>query len=154
MTAADRRQKFHQSRLGVAPENVYSTSTYHSPGKQNVPFTNMMPYYAVNYNAQIQRPCPVVFNISPKTLLPYIKGTATTNITSASVHHMKRKCLLGEITHFPALCNGLGPKTQPKVFISSVPHLPPIPTVQEPVVPPPSLSTSVENEGHKGTVKI
>lgn len=142
LSAADRRQKFHQSRLhaaGVYTHNVVPLQKI----KPNAVQCDMLPWHE-GYVIHKVAAHPILA-VHQKNVLPPIK------VFDVSVHPLqkasqpKNKCLLGEITHFPALCNPVYSKN--KKSSSTIPHLPPI--MPLPPAPPPSISTSLEKDGNQ-----
>ncbi|GBL83746.1 hypothetical protein AVEN_132650-1 [Araneus ventricosus] len=148
LSAADRRQKFHQSRLHVAPPS--SSINVHSQIPQQKErasiFKDFFPWQPGIHVNEFISPN---LNAYSKVVLPPIQNVNPSQDNTTSSLQVKKKCLIGEITHFPALCN-LGNnnnKHVKKSVISQVPHLPPI--FSTPAAPPNSKALSLEQDTNK-----
>ncbi|GFU12432.1 uncharacterized protein NPIL_348341 [Nephila pilipes] len=141
LSAADRRQKYHQSRLHVAPPGSNFNTLTEESQKKSAILKEFIPWYSPCHVTEF---IPAVYTHS-KVVLPPIKNgnPGLENRTEAT--QVKKKCLIGEITHFPALCN-LGSKHIKRSVISKVSHLPPI--LPPPAAPPPSKALSLEQDGN------
>ncbi|XP_015908567.2 uncharacterized protein [Parasteatoda tepidariorum] len=143
ISAADRRQKFQQSRQRLTPPqcNILNKQANLQPLEF---YKNIPPCYYTNYFNQVDKIMLPSMYVC-KDVLPPIKNPSSTEMEKNS-YVPKKKTLLGEITHFPALCD-IFPKPIKRSNISSVPRLPSI--FPPPNAPPPSISNSLEKEEHK-----
>ncbi|KFM57584.1 hypothetical protein X975_05690, partial [Stegodyphus mimosarum] len=148
LSAADKRQKFHESRLRVAPSCTFSDSSI-PPQQKAGSYKTVLPWWEANYVTNVNIPLGSAINTCHKSILPPIKAVSTVRSGALNVPQGKKKCLLGEITHFPALCNGTTSKHRKIPHFNTVPDLPPI--FSSPAAPPPSISSSLEQDGNKVT---
>ncbi|KAF8785469.1 hypothetical protein HNY73_010999 [Argiope bruennichi] len=148
LSAADRRQKFHQSRLHVAPPiNIINAHSQIPQQKERVSiFKTFFPYQPEIHLNELTSS-----NLSActKVILPPIQNMNPSQDKTVNSIQVKKKCLIGEITHFPALCNlgGNNGNHVKKSVISQVPHLPPI--FSTPTAPPNSKALSLEQDANK-----
>ncbi|GIX85595.1 uncharacterized protein CEXT_73441, partial [Caerostris extrusa] len=137
LSAADRRQKFHQSRQHVVPPSNNVNSDVQMAQQKPSIFQDFISCHPTNRLTEFYTP---VFCANSKIILPPIQNTNHVQENRINFPQVKKKYLIGEITHFPALCN-LSSKHVKRTYISKVPRLPPI--LPPPAAPPPSKSTIV-----------
>lgn len=175
LSAAARRQKYHQSRhpgkSDAVPYKVQELPvTFHITGPSDVNCSSVkspsiatteitdcteslnsrflqekkdkaFPRFQNNIHASGALPSVVQRQILPP--VP-VKPGVSPNSKVESQQSRKKKNLLGEFTHFPAVCNIFPSKSTKIISVTTIPSLPPI--LPPPPAPPPSISASLEQE--------